>query len=250
MRAEQGQPHHFTLVRLKQHLGRDDVAERLGHLFRTHVDEAVVHPVTRQRRTVVRTAALRDLVFVVREDEVEAAGVDVYRLAQMLPDHRRAFDVPAGAAAPPRAVPADLRCIARLPQHEVGGIALVRRHLDPRAGDHRLAVAFRERPIVGIAGDGEEHVPFRFIGMALGDQSLDHRDHGRDFLRRVRRDGRRPDAKRAHVVEIMPLVTLGDDRDIDAFVRRRRHDLVVDVGDVARVDHVAVGIGVLEHAAE
>ena len=45
-----------------------------------------------------RAADLRDLVLVVGEDEVDAAGVDVEDLAEMLPRHRRALDVPAGAA--------------------------------------------------------------------------------------------------------------------------------------------------------
>ena len=41
-------------------------------------------------------AALRDLVFVVREDQVDAAAVDVDgRLAEQAQRHRRALDVPA-----------------------------------------------------------------------------------------------------------------------------------------------------------
>ena len=130
---------------------RDDIAERLRHLLRAHVDEAVVHPVTRQRLAAMRAAALRDLILMMREDEVEPAAVDVDRLAQMRADHRRAFDVPARPAAAPRAVPADHASLARLPQHEVGGVALVGRDLDPRAGDHRLAVAAAERAIIGVA---------------------------------------------------------------------------------------------------
>ena len=93
-------------------------------------------------------------------------------------------------------------------------------------------------------------MPFRLVSMALGDERFDHRHHTRDFLGRMRRDGRRADTERAHVVQIVPLIALGDDRDVDALVRRRGHDLVVDVGDVARVDHLAVRVGMLEDAAE
>ena len=69
----------------------------------------VVHPIP--RRTGGRAwahVALRDLVLVVRENEVETAAVDVEGLAEMRLAHRRAFDVPARPAAAPRAVPTRL----------------------------------------------------------------------------------------------------------------------------------------------
>ena len=51
---------------------------------------------------------LGDLVFVVREDQVEAAGMDVEDLPEIALAHRGALDVPAGAAAAPGRVPAGL----------------------------------------------------------------------------------------------------------------------------------------------
>src|SRR5882762_11467214 len=68
---------------------------------------------------------LRDLVFVVREDQVDAAGVNVERLgAAALPDllerHGGALEVPSRPAPPKRRVPrgADLlvRRLGLLPQ--------------------------------------------------------------------------------------------------------------------------------------
>src|SRR4051795_10502436 len=120
---------------------RDDIAEALRHLLRAHVDEAVVDPEARERQSAVGAAALRDLILMMREDEVEPAAMDVDRLAKVALDHRRALDMPAGAAPAPWRIPADHTVGARLPQHEVGRIALVRRDLDPRAGDHRVAIA-------------------------------------------------------------------------------------------------------------
>ena len=50
--------------------------------------------------------ALRDLVFVVRKDQVDAAGMDVdRRLAEQPQRHRGALDVPAGAAGAGAEVP-------------------------------------------------------------------------------------------------------------------------------------------------
>src|SRR6185436_10829654 len=126
----------------------NDIAEAFRHFLGAHVDEAIVHPISRQRLAPMRAAALGDLILMVRENEVEAAAVDVDRLAQMLADHRRTFDVPAGPAAAPWAVPADHALVAWLPQHEVCGIALVRRYLDPGPGDHLLAIAAAQRPII------------------------------------------------------------------------------------------------------
>ena len=84
MRRQQRQPQRLALMPLRQQLARrDDVAEALRHLLGAHVDEAVVHPEARERRAGVGAAALRDLILVVREDEVEPAAVDVDRLAEM-----------------------------------------------------------------------------------------------------------------------------------------------------------------------
>src|SRR3546814_19880252 len=65
----------------------------LRHLLGVHRDKAVVHPVAGERRAMVGAAALRDLVLMVREDQVLPARVNVDRIAQMLLDHGRAFDM-------------------------------------------------------------------------------------------------------------------------------------------------------------
>ena len=194
----------------------------------------------------MRAAALGELVLVVGEDQIQPAAVDVDRLAEMCADHCAAFDVPARATAPPRAVPADLLGRARLPQHEVGAVALVGGDLNPRAGDHRLAVAAAQAAIVGVGGNREQDVALRLIGVTLGDQLADHRDHRADFLGRVRRDRRRRDPERAHVVEIMPLVALGNHRRLDPFRRRCGNDSIVDVGNVAGIDQLTLGMDVAD----
>ena len=73
------------------------------HLLALDLQEAVVHPVSRHQLGVpMRAARLGDLVLVVREDEVDAAAVDVERLAEVAPRHRRALDVPARAGPMPQ----------------------------------------------------------------------------------------------------------------------------------------------------
>src|SRR3546814_8213020 len=76
---------------------------------------------------MVGAAALRDLVLMVREDQVLPARVNVDRIAQMLLDHGRAFDMPARPPASPGRLPAGKVVRRRLPKHEIRRVALERR---------------------------------------------------------------------------------------------------------------------------
>src|SRR5664280_1269112 len=75
-----------------------EVAEALAHLLAFDLQEAVVHPVIRHHAGMEGAARLRDLVLVMRKHQIDAAAVDVEGLAEMLPGHGRALDVPARPA--------------------------------------------------------------------------------------------------------------------------------------------------------
>src|SRR5215468_507488 len=105
----------------------------------------------------MRAGALSDLVLVMREDEIDAAAVDVDRLAEVALDHRRALDVPTGAPAPPRARPTDDVGRRRLPEHEIARVAFVRRDLDARARDELVGVTARESSVRRVARHMEQH---------------------------------------------------------------------------------------------
>src|ERR1051326_6354747 len=99
----------------------DEVAERLRHLLAFDLQKAVVHPEIRHYRRMEGAARLRDLVFEMGEDEVDAAAVDIKNFAEIFPRHRRAFDVPAGTAGHSdagRRRPGRLARLRRFPQHE------------------------------------------------------------------------------------------------------------------------------------
>ena len=91
----------------QQVLQRVLVAERLGHLLAVDDQVLGVQPVAREG-LAGGALALRDLVLVVREDVVDAAAVDVEGLAEVAHAHRRALDVPARPARPPRRLPGRL----------------------------------------------------------------------------------------------------------------------------------------------
>src|SRR3546814_8641698 len=90
------------------------------------------------------------LVLMVREDQVLPARVNVDRIAQMLLDHGRAFDMPARPPASPGRLPAGKVVRRRLPQHEIRRVALEWGNFHPRTRLHRLARAARKLAIVGV----------------------------------------------------------------------------------------------------
>src|SRR5690606_4391840 len=84
--------------------------------------QSVMHPVLGHRRPVA-AAALGALVFVVGEDQIETAAMDIERLAQVVVAHRRALDMPPGPALAPGARPARFPRLGRFPKGEIAGRA-------------------------------------------------------------------------------------------------------------------------------
>ena len=113
-------------------------------------------------RLGVAAFALGDFVFVVGEQKIEPAAVDVECLAQELAAHRRAFDVPARAALAPGAVPRRLLRLGRLPEGEVRDVPLAGGRLAAVAVD-RLDAAVRELAVLQVLADVEVHVAVRRV---------------------------------------------------------------------------------------
>ncbi len=233
-----------------------EVTLRLRHLRAFDLQEAVVHPEIRHHRRVKGAARLRDFVLVVRKHEIDAAAVDVERLAQVLPRHRRALDVPARPPGRCDAAGRGPRRLARLrwlPQHEIPGIALVGRDLDARARDQLVERALGKLAVVRHGGHAEQHVLLGDVGVARSDETLDQRLHLFDMLGRARLDRGRQAAERGHVLVKLPVGCLGQaanrlvQRQAGIFLGGARDDLVVDVGDVAHVGDV---IGAVEMAQQ
>ncbi len=57
-----------------------------------------MHPHLRHHIGAEGATRLGDFVLMMREDEIDAAAMDVERLAQMPPGHGGALDMPAGAS--------------------------------------------------------------------------------------------------------------------------------------------------------
>src|SRR4029078_7346022 len=90
-------------------------------------EDVVVSPVG-DNRLVMAGFALSDFVFVMREDQVEAAAMDIERFAEQLLPHGGAFDMRPWPAVPPGAFPGGLASLRTLPQRKVCGMPLALTH--------------------------------------------------------------------------------------------------------------------------
>src|SRR5947209_4367782 len=92
-----------------------------------------------------------------REDEIDAARVDVERLAEILHRHRGALDVPAGPSRAYTRVPSRLAFrVSRFPQSEIARVLLlilVRIDALARARDVAREVDLRELAVCGKRRD-------------------------------------------------------------------------------------------------
>ena len=143
-----------------------------------------MHPEVGERHAGVGLG-LRDLVLVVREDEVRAAAVDLERLAEVLGRHRRALDVPARTAGAPGARPRRLARLGALPEREV--VRALLRGVDLLARLHVVEAAVREFAVRGEAAHAEVDTPVGDrVREARADQPLDQGEHRGDVRGRAR----------------------------------------------------------------
>ncbi len=144
----------------------------------------------------VAALALGDLVLVMREEQVDAAGMQVDGLAEVLPDHRAALDVPAwaplrGAAGAGPFHLAVLLGLIGLPEREVAHVVLVV-CVEDAVGDLELPLPdAREGAVRREGSDLEIDRPVRgAVGVSLPHQHLDHVDLLPDVARGRRLDVR------------------------------------------------------------
>src|SRR2546427_9179168 len=165
MRLPEEEPHRRGVHALIAQIARrEKIPETLRHLRAAHVEELAVQPEARERLPG-RRFRLRDLVFVMRKDQIDAARVDVERFgAAALPDllerHVGALEVPSGPTTPERRVPGRAQLLVRrlglLPQRKIARVVLrVLVARDPRADLELSRVESRQPPVGRELGDGE-----------------------------------------------------------------------------------------------
>ena len=166
------------------------IAERLAHLAAVEKHKLSVHPVIDAPVSEPRLA-LRDFVFVMYGNMVDAARVDIEGLAQKLFTHCSALYVPAGETHPPRAVPLhNVVCGRFFPQREVGGMPFLLVYLHARAAFLLVEIYAGQLPVFGELFNGKINAVVRFVGEPLFQQRFDNFYHFGNIVRCLGRDGR------------------------------------------------------------
>lgn len=147
-----------------------------------------MHPVAREL-AVGRAAALGDFVFVMGEDEVNAATVEIEGFAKIFKRHGGAFEVPAGSARTPGAFPLVVAVFGfpSFPEGEVGnGVFAVFVTVVGARGGAGSEFAFVEMGEFAVIGEGTnaevDGAVGRLIGMITIHEGLNHGDLMGDVL--------------------------------------------------------------------
>ena len=178
-----------------------------------------------------------------REDQILAAAVYVYRFAQVFYGHCGTFDVPAGASHSPGARPRGFARLLGFPQREVERVFLALAYLDSRPGAQvvrRLAAQFA---VVVVAADAEIDVAARFVGAAAGDERGDYLDDLVHLARRARVLVGGQDVERVHRVHVLGYVLAREIRHLYAARVGGVYHLVVYVREVLDVQDVEAAEG-------
>ena len=185
-----------------------EVALGLRHLLAFDEQEADVHPVAREG-LAGGGFGLGDLVFVVREHEVFAAGVEVEGRRRETSSPWRSTRCASRGGRRRGRCPRMSRRVCGLPEGEVaGGVLLVLVDIDAGAVFDAFEVFLGELAVLGETRDAE--VPgavFGLVGDVFGGELLDERDHLRDVLGGVGDVLRALDAEGVEVFEEGALVT-------------------------------------------
>ena len=176
---------------------------------------------------------LRDFVFVMRKDQVDAAGMDVQSFAKIFHGHHGAFDVPAGTAGADLAIPEWLVVLGRLPQHKIAGVGfVVLVTVHSGAGADAAEIVVRKLAVLRELRNPVIYRAVASIGVSALLELLDGVDHFLDVFSGLHHAFRPFQAQRRAVFEKSFGVLLGVFRKRFVLGRGVANDLVFHVGDV------------------
>ena len=194
--------------------------------------------------TAVGALGLRDLVLVVRENQVKAAGVNVDRRAEVLVDHCRALDMPARTAlAAPRRIPRGFARLCRLPDREIHRVLFLLAYADARTRLQLLHRLMAELTVVRIGLGAEIHIAVRRkVGVTVVEQLLHNVDNRVHCLGGARMHSRLADTQPLGIRVILLDITVSDDVEVHALFVGLVNHLVVNVGEVLDKLHLVAAV--------
>ena len=211
---------------------------------RGRLHQAVVQPIT-DHRFAVAAFALRDLVLVMRKDQVQSAAVDVEGFSQQLAAHGGAFDMPAGPSRAPRAGPGGLTGLGLFPERKVAGGPFPIGRV-PAFALHAVDRTVAQLAVARVFGDFEIHVALRLIREPAVHELLDELHDVPDVFGGARHvidlvDAQRPQVRQVVVRHLLGhlghgnMTPLGFGDELVIHVRDIDHpgDLIAAIGQVA-----------------
>ena len=217
----------------------EEVAQRFGHFFIINGNKAIVQPIS-CKGTAVCCFGLCDFVFMVRENQILAACMDIKGIPQMMLGHNGAFDMPTGSAFAPRGCPAGFALFFGLPQNEVCRIFLciINRNTLRCARNQLIQIfsgklaIFREFLCIII------NSAMVFIRKTLINQGLHHCDNTVHFLCYARVYGCSFYIQTICIAECFFNVFIGDFRHGFAFLIGSVDDFVINVREVLHIGNL------------
>ena len=184
-----------------------EIAERLRHFATIDHQMGDMEP-SRSEVSAAGAAALGDFIFVVRENQIDTATVQVEGIAEVFTDHRRTFEVPARTAFSPGRTPKIFAILGAsgFPQDKVADallfILIGIRALRLRASEFQFAfVEVREFAVFRKRGDVKiDRAIVRSVSVAFLDELGNHIDLLRNVLHRARFNVRRETLEEIAVV--------------------------------------------------
>ena len=166
------------------------------------------------------------------EDQVTAAAMEIKGIAKILIAHGRAFDMPAGAARSPGAVPRRFTWFGAFPESKIHGIVFAVIDFNTGTGHHVVEAAAAQFAIAGKFFYTVIHVVVDDISVSLINQRLDHMDDFRHVFRNTGIFISPADMQGIHDFKIGSDVPVGNRIPRDAFAIGGVDDLIIDISEI------------------
>ena len=226
-------------VKMRQNIAYGkEVAQRLGHFFFVNGNKTVVQPVAYKRMHAGAAFGLGNFVFVVRENQIAAAAVEVKAFTKVFHAHGRAFNMPSRAAFAPRAFPVRFARFGCLPQRKVKRVVLFVVNVDACARHHVFQLAAGQFAVTVKFFHAVINIAVHFVSIALIDKGLHHVNDFRHMLGNARVNMRAADIQHIHFFKINVDIASADIAPRHAFLIGGVDDFVVNVGKVLHMQHV------------
>ena len=188
-------------------------------------------------------AALGDLIFMVWEDQVLTAAVNIEGITKIFGAHRRTFNMPARTALAPWRLPIWFAWLCALPERKIERILLLFIHFHAGAGKQVIDIAAGKLTIVAKFAYGIIHIAIiQRVGIALVNEPLHKSDDVIDVLTDLWMHRRRQHIQRLGVFEKGVDIERSKRDRIFPFFIGAIDDLVVHIGKVGHKSDIVAEI--------